>query len=39
MWNNTELKPVGLSRNKKKNSVEFIVVKDHLTPLLQSRAS
>ena len=41
MWNKTELKPEGICRvtirnprNRKKYSVEFIVVKDNLTTLL-----
>ena len=41
MWNKTELKPEGIccvtirnSRNQKKYSVEFIIVKEYLTPLL-----
>ena len=41
MWNKTELKPEGVCRvtirnprNQKKYSVEFIIVKENLTPLL-----
>ena len=41
MWNKTELKPEGICRvtirnprNQKKYSVEFIIVKENLTPLL-----
>ena len=45
MWNKTELKPEGACRvtirnpkNRKKYSVEFIVVKENLTPLLGAKA-
>ena len=45
MWNKTELKPEGICRttihnpkNRKKYSVEFIVVKENLTPLLGAKA-
>ena len=44
MWNKTELKPEGVCRvtirnpkNRKKYSVEFIVVKENLTPLLGAK--
>ena len=44
MWNKTELKPEGTCRvtirnprNRKKYSVEFIVVKENLTPLLGAK--
>lgn len=44
MWNKTELKPEGICRvsirnpkNRKKYSVEFIVVKENLTPLLGAK--
>ena len=46
MWNKLELKPEGVTRimirnlkNNKKYSVEFIVVKEELTPLLGAKAS
>ena len=46
MWNNATLKPTGVCRlslwnpkNRKKNSVEFIVVKDGHTPLLGLNAA
>jgi len=45
MWNKTELKPEGICyvticnpKNRKKYSVEFIVVKENLTPLLGAKA-
>ena len=45
MWNKTEVKPLGTTRmliqnpkNKKKFSVEFIIVCDDLTPLIGARA-
>ena len=44
MWNKTELKPKGVCRvkmrnpnNNRKYSVEFIIVKDELTPLLGAK--
>ena len=44
MWNKTELKPEGVCRvtirnpkNRKKYSVEFILVKENLTPLLGAK--
>lgn len=44
MWNKTELKPLGVTcltnrnpRNKKKYSVEFLVVNEDLTPLLGAK--
>ena len=46
MWNKSELKPEGVTRvtipnprNDKKYSVEFVVVKEELTPLLGAKAS
>ena len=46
MWNKSELKPEGVTRvtirnpkNNKKYSVEFVVVKEELTPLLGAKAS
>ena len=46
MWNKSELKPEGFTcvtirnpRNDKKYSVEFVVVKEELTPLLGAKAS
>ena len=46
IWNKSELKPEGVTRitirnpkNNKKYSVEFVVVKEELTPLLGAKAS
>ena len=46
MWNKSELKPEGVTRvmipnprNDKKYSVEFVVVKEELTPLLGAKLS
>ena len=46
MWNKTEVKPLGTTRmviqnpkNKKKFSVEFVIVRDDLTPLIGARAA
>ena len=46
MWNKSELKPEGVTRvtirnpkNNKKYSVEFVVVKEELSPLLGAKAS
>ena len=46
MWNKSELKPEGVTRvtipnprNDKKYSLEFVVVKEELTPLLGAKAS
>ena len=46
MWNKSELKPEGVTcitirnpKNNKKYSVEFVVVKEELTPLLGAKAS
>ena len=46
MWNKSELKPEGVKRvtirnprNDKKYSVEFVVMKEELTPLLGAKAS
>ena len=46
MWNKSELKPEGVTRakipnprNGKKYSIEFVVVKEELTPLLGAKAS
>ena len=46
MWNKSELKPEGVTRvmipnprNDKKYSVEFVVVKEELTPLLGAKAT
>ena len=45
MWNKTELKPRGTARviknpkNKRKFSVEFVIVRENLTPLLGAKAA
>lgn len=46
MWNKSELKPEGVThvmirnlKNNKKYSIEFVVVKEELTPLLGANAS
>lgn len=46
MWNKTEITPIGSTRiilrnpkNRKKYSVEFVVVKENLTPLIGAQAA
>ena len=46
MWNKTEITPLGATRmvlrnpkNQKKYSVEFVVVKENLTPLIGAQAA